>query len=62
MAGTKKVGGLAIPSYPPWHDKASGQTLLKPDSGRYLHYYFYRRQPWAERVPGIPSSGAVGLV
>lgn len=28
-------------SYKPWHDKPSGRTFLKPDSGRCLHYYFY---------------------
>lgn len=28
-------------SYQPWHDKASGHTFLKPDSGKCLHYYFY---------------------
>jgi hypothetical protein len=28
-------------SYRPWHDKASGKTYLKPDSGKCLHYYFY---------------------
>jgi hypothetical protein len=28
-------------SYQPWHDKASGHTYLKPDSGKCLHYYFY---------------------
>jgi hypothetical protein len=31
----------ACESYRPWHDKASGQTYLKPDSGKCLHYYFY---------------------
>lgn len=25
----------------PWHDKKTGRTFLKPDSGRCLHYYFY---------------------
>lgn len=29
------------PSFQPWHDKASGKTFLKPDSGKCLHYYFY---------------------
>ena len=29
------------PSYRPWHDKATGHTYLKPDSGKCLHYYFY---------------------
>jgi hypothetical protein len=28
-------------SYRPWHDKKTGKTFLKPDSGRCLHYYFY---------------------
>ena len=29
------------PSYKPWHDKASGKTLLRPDQSKCLHYYFY---------------------
>lgn len=28
-------------SYKPWHDKGSGKTYLRPDSGKCLHYYFY---------------------
>jgi hypothetical protein len=28
-------------AYRPWHDKTSGKTFLKPDSGKCLHYYFY---------------------
>jgi hypothetical protein len=28
-------------SYKPWHDKKTGKTFLKPDSGKCLHYYFY---------------------
>jgi hypothetical protein len=31
----------ACDSYRPWHDKTSGQTFLKPDGGKCLHYYFY---------------------
>jgi hypothetical protein len=31
----------ACPSYKPWHDKSSGKTYLRPDSGKCLHYYFY---------------------
>jgi hypothetical protein len=31
----------ACESYRPWHDKASGKTGLRPDSGKCLHYYFY---------------------
>jgi hypothetical protein len=31
----------ACDSYRPWHDKASGQTFLKPDTGKCIHYYFY---------------------
>jgi hypothetical protein len=27
-------------SYRPWHDKTTGHTYLKPDSGKCLHYYF----------------------
>jgi len=32
-------------SFQPWHDKRSGQTYLKPDSGKCLHYYFYFIDP-----------------
>lgn len=28
-------------AYKPWHDKGTGKTFLKPDSGKCLHYYFY---------------------
>ena len=28
-------------SYKPWHDKNTGKTFLKHDSGKCLHYYFY---------------------
>jgi len=35
----------ACPSYRPWHDKPSGQTFLKPDTGKCLHYYFYFIDP-----------------
>jgi hypothetical protein len=28
-------------TYRPWHDKKTGKTLLKPDRGKCLHYYFY---------------------
>lgn len=28
-------------TYQPWHDKKTGKTFLRPDSGRCLHYYFY---------------------
>jgi hypothetical protein len=31
----------ACDSYRPWHDKTSGKTLVRPDSGKCLHYYFY---------------------
>ena len=31
----------ACPSYRPWHDKATGKTFLKGDTGKCLHYYFY---------------------
>ena len=29
----------ACASYKPWHDKPSGKTFLKPDTGKCLHYY-----------------------
>lgn len=32
-------------SYKPWHDKTTGQTFLKKDSGKCLHYYFYFIDP-----------------
>jgi len=35
----------ACESYKPWHDKASGKSFLKPDSGKCLHYYFYFIDP-----------------
>lgn len=35
----------SCPSFKPWHDKSSGKTFLKPDSGRCLHYYFYFIDP-----------------
>ena len=28
-------------SFQPWHDKQTGQTFLRPGSGKCLHYYFY---------------------
>jgi len=31
----------ACPSYRPWHDKNSGKTYLRGDTGKCLHYYFY---------------------
>jgi DNA-binding MarR family transcriptional regulator len=31
----------ACDSYRPWHDKPSGKTFVRPDSGKCLHYYFY---------------------
>jgi DNA-binding transcriptional ArsR family regulator len=32
-------------SFQPWHDKRSGKTFLKPDTGKCLHYYFYFIDP-----------------
>ena len=32
-------------SFKPWHDKHSGKTFLKPDSGKCLHFYFYFIDP-----------------
>jgi len=28
-------------TYKPWHNKQTGETFLKPDDGKCLHYYFY---------------------
>jgi hypothetical protein len=35
----------ACASFKPWHDKGSGKTFLRPDSGKCLHYYFYFIDP-----------------
>jgi hypothetical protein len=35
----------ACQSYKPWHDKGTGKTFLKPDTGKCLHYYFYFIDP-----------------
>jgi hypothetical protein len=32
-------------SYKPWHDKQTGKTFVKTDSGKCLHYYFYFIDP-----------------
>jgi hypothetical protein len=31
----------ACDSYRPWHDKGTGRSFVRPDSGKCLHYYFY---------------------
>lgn len=31
----------ACTSFKPWHDKQTGKTFLRGDSGKCLHYYFY---------------------
>ena len=36
----------ACDSYRPWHDKGTGKTFLRPDSGKCLHYYFYFLDAW----------------
>jgi hypothetical protein len=33
------------PSYKPWHDKPTGRTYLKGETGKCLHYYFYFMDP-----------------
>jgi hypothetical protein len=35
----------ACETYQPWHDKKTHNTLLRPDSGKCLHYYFYYMDP-----------------
>lgn len=32
-------------TYRPWHDKATGKSFLKHDTGKCLHYYFYFIDP-----------------
>jgi len=32
-------------TYESWHNKQTGQTYLRPDSGKCLHYYFYFIDP-----------------
>ncbi|MGI6448857.1 MAG: MarR family transcriptional regulator [Desulfitobacteriia bacterium] len=32
-------------AYKPWHDKTTGKTFVKNDSGKCLHYYFYFIDP-----------------
>jgi hypothetical protein len=32
-------------SYKPWHNKTTGQTFLRYDTGRCIHYYFYFIDP-----------------
>jgi hypothetical protein len=36
----------ACDSYRPWHDKGTGKTFVRPDSGKCLHYYFYFLDAW----------------
>jgi hypothetical protein len=33
------------PAFTPWHDKASGKTMLRYKDGKCLHYYFYFIDP-----------------
>jgi hypothetical protein len=35
----------ACSTFEPWHDKKSGKTFLRPDSGKCLHYYIYLIDP-----------------
>ena len=35
----------ACQSYRPWHDKTTGRTMLLPNPGKCLHYYFYFNDP-----------------
>jgi hypothetical protein len=43
----------ACDSYRPWHDKTNGQTFLKPDSGKCLHYYFSLGAPQTRPGRGV---------
>jgi hypothetical protein len=35
----------ACPTYKPWHDKNTGKTYLRGETGKCLHYYFYFNDP-----------------
>jgi len=35
----------ACPTYKPWHDKKTGKTYLRGETGKCLHYYFYFNDP-----------------
>lgn len=35
----------ACPTYRPWYNKKTRTTMLKPDTGKCLHYYFYFIDP-----------------
>ena len=39
----------ACQSYQPWHDKNTGKTFLRPDTGKCLNYYFY----WMDAKLGL---------
>lgn len=43
-------------SYSPWHDKKTGKTFLRRDSGKCLHYYFYFIDPvWGLCYVRVPT-------
>jgi len=35
----------SCPTYKPWHNKQTGETYLRPDQSKCLHYYFYFIDP-----------------
>lgn len=35
----------ACTSYKPWHNRVTGQTFLRYDTGKCIHYYFYFINP-----------------
>lgn len=39
--GPYLLGNGEMHVYKPWHDKTTGKTSLRYDSGKCLHYYFY---------------------
>jgi hypothetical protein len=43
-------------SYKPWHNKTTGKTYLRHDSGKCLHYYFYFIDPeWGLCYLRVPT-------
>ena len=52
----------ACPSYRPWHDKQTGKTFLRPDTGKcaaLLHFYFHRMRSSASIYLRVPTWSTV---
>ena len=49
----------ACDAHQPWHDKRTQKTFVRPDSGKYLHYFFYFQDQVRAGLPAGPDLGAV---